>query len=51
MICVLCLKDITDKQESVEVLGRIRHKECSNKLEEMIEKLQEIYSEDKESDI
>lgn len=52
MICTLCLKEITEEQETVTVLDRIRHKECSDKLKEMIDELEEIYEQDqKDEDI
>ena len=51
MICTLCLKEITESEESVTVNGRLRHKKCSEELEEMIEELEKIYEEDPVEDI
>ncbi len=44
-ICTLCLKEIGD-EETVVVNERLRHKSCSENLEEMILELEEIYESD-----
>ena len=51
MICTLCLKTILEDESSVKVNGRLRHKECSDQLEKMVEELDEIYQETKPDDI
>ena len=51
MVCTLCLKDIKDGEETVTVNGKLRHKECSDSLEEMISDLEKISMEDNEPDI
>lgn len=51
MICTLCLKEIKDGEETITVKDRIRHKSCSDHLEEMIGELEKIYEEDFDEDI
>jgi len=51
MICTLCLKEIKEDDHSVVVSDKLRHKECSNTLEEMIDDLEKIYTEDSKEDI
>lgn len=45
MICSLCLKEISVHEESVVVDDAIRHKTCSEELENMVKELERIYEE------
>jgi len=51
MICTLCLKEIQEDEKSVIVNDRLRHLECSDSLEKMVEELDEIYQDTKPDDI
>jgi len=51
MICTLCLKDILEDDATVTVNDKLRHKACSDKLEEMIDELDKIYQDTKPEDI
>lgn len=51
MLCTLCLVEIEEGSETVTIDERIRHKACSDKLEEMVIELDEIYQETKPEDI
>lgn len=51
MICSLCLEDILDGDDFVEVDGRVRHKTCSDEFEEMVEDLEKIYEDTCPQDI
>ncbi len=50
-ICTLCLNAIMPDDKTIVVDDRIRHKECSDKLEKMIEELDEIYQDTKPDNI
>lgn len=50
-ICSLCLKEITEDQESVVVDELIRHKLCSEEFECDLKELEEIYNETCQDDI
>jgi len=51
MICTLCLKEIKETEETIEVNGKIRHMFCSIELERMVEELEKIYQETCDQDI
>jgi len=51
MICTLCLAEIENTEDAIEVNQKMRHKQCSEKLEEMVSELEKVYQDDQEGDI
>ena len=45
MQCSLCLKEISENSTSIIIEEKIRHQDCHDEFEKMIEELAEIYEE------
>jgi hypothetical protein len=51
MVCSLCLEEIDSDELQVTVDERVRHKNCSDELEENLVELAKIYDETCDQDI
>lgn len=50
MQCSLCLKEISVDSMSIVIEEKIRHQDCHDEFEKMIEELAEIYEEVEEDE-